>query len=273
MTIKEWTILAGVTTASALVSTSALVAAQAVSRAPAAVPKHQLPTSRDGDLVVGLCDGETAMEVDGVKAGQPMDPARAQTVAATLMAEWRRKNPQASWDDTRLVAQTGQDPPSPRSPTLIEKAKSATDPGSSGVTAGDTASTGARQVPRAKAANVQSGHTYKNFSERDHLVWKASTDAFVERGNRVFHDAKEVGGTTGMSCDMCHPDGTNTHPETYPKYQVQLGRVAMLRDMINWCIENPVRGKPLPDSDERLRAMEAYIYAQRKGVALEYGKH
>ena len=72
---------------------------------------------------------------------------------------------------------------------------------------------------------------------------------------------------------MCHPDGANTHPETYPKFQVQFGRVALLRDMINWCIENPVRGKPLPDDDTRLKALEAYILAQRKGVALEYGKH
>ncbi|MBN1203930.1 MAG: hypothetical protein JXB05_03265 [Myxococcaceae bacterium] len=72
---------------------------------------------------------------------------------------------------------------------------------------------------------------------------------------------------------MCHPDGSNTHPETYPKYQVQLGRVALLRDMINWCIENPVRGKPLAEDDPRMKAMEAYLYAQRKGVKLEYGKH
>jgi cytochrome c len=53
---------------------------------------------------------------------------------------------------------------------------------------------------------------------------------------------------------------------------VQLGRVALLRDMVNWCIENPVRGKPLADADEKMRALEAYILAQRKGVKLEYGK-
>ena len=72
---------------------------------------------------------------------------------------------------------------------------------------------------------------------------------------------------------MCHPNGTNTHPETYPKYQVQLKKVALLRDMINWCIENPEKGKPLPEDDPRLRAVEAYILSTRKGVALEPGKH
>jgi cytochrome c len=62
-----------------------------------------------------------------------------------------------------------------------------------------------------------------------------------------------------------HP--ANTHPETYPKYQVQLGRVAMLRDMVNWCIQNPVRGKPLADDDPKMKALEASIYAQQGRAA------
>jgi cytochrome c len=72
---------------------------------------------------------------------------------------------------------------------------------------------------------------------------------------------------------MCHPHAANTHPETYPKFQTQLGRVALLRDMINWCIEHPVRGKPLDADSPKMRALEAYIIAQRKGKTLEYGKH
>ena len=105
--------------------------------------------------------------------------------------------------------------------------------------------------------------------------WSGSreTDKFVAEGSAIFHDAKKLGGTIAVSCDMCHPNAANTHPETYPKFQVQLGRVALLRDMINWCIENPVKGKPLHDDDDRLRALEAYILAQRKGVAMDYGKH
>jgi cytochrome c len=49
--------------------------------------------------------------------------------------------------------------------------------------------------------------------------------------------------------------------------------MALLRDMINWCIENPMKGKPLPENDPRLRAVEAYILSARKGAALEAGKH
>src|SRR5581483_3108052 len=126
--------------------------------------------------------------------------------------------------------------------------------------------------PPAGQERVQTG-IYSAYTDRDEKVWQAATDKFVTDGNTIFHDTKALGGTIGVSCDMCHPNASNTHPETYPKFQVQLGRVAMLRDMINWCIENPVRGKPLRDDDVKLKALEAYILAQRKGVALDYGKH
>jgi len=34
-----------------------------------------------------------------------------------------------------------------------------------------------------------------------------------------------------------------------------------------------VRGKKLADADAKMRALEACIFAQRKGVALNRGKH
>lgn len=201
------------------------------------VPRHTLPVSADGNLVVGLCDGETSIEVKGVKPGDPLTREQGQQIADTLMQEWRRKHPDAKW----VVA--AAEPPA------------------------------VGQLPGVKTPANTQYQTYGSFSERDQQIWKESTDRLVAEGKRIFHDAKALGGTNAVSCDMCHPDGSNTHPETYPKYQVQLGRVALLRDMINWCIENPVRGKPFADDDPRLKALEAYILAQRKGVALDYGKH
>ncbi|HET6377994.1 MAG TPA: hypothetical protein VFG05_06765 [Methylocella sp.] len=199
--------------------------------------QHALPASPEGNLVVGLCDGETSIEVKGVKPGDQLTREQGQQIADSLMREWRQKHPDAKW----VVAAAGAD-----------------------VTG---------QVPQARAAGNGQFQTYGAYTERDQQIWKESTDRLVAEGKRIFHDAKALGGTNAISCDMCHPDGSNTHPETYPKFQTQLGRVALLRDMINWCIENPVRGKPFPDDDPRLKALEAYILAQRKGVALDYGKH
>ena len=266
---------------SALIGCIAVPAAAAGDPAPAK-PKHKLSRSASGNVVVGLCDGETSVEVKGVKPGQAMTRTQAQSVADELMTEWRRKNPNARWDPPpsmggQLLAQQTAPPKgtpeqSPRSPRDLPP--SAPPPAGSSVRkAGESAQSAAREVPAQQSQNAQSAHTYGAFGPRDEAIWRASLQQFVDEGKRVFHDAKALGGTVAMSCDMCHPDGANTHPETYPKFQVQLGRVAMLRDMINWCIENPVRGKPLADDDPKLKAIEAYIYAQRKGTPLDFGKH
>jgi thiosulfate dehydrogenase len=117
------------------------------------------------------------------------------------------------------------------------------------------------------------GHAYGNYTERDILIWARETEKFVAEGSRIFHSADELGSTVGVSCDMCHPHAANTHPETYPKFQTQLGRVVLLRDMIDWCVENPVRGEHIDPNRPKMRALEAYIMAQRKGVEMNYGKH
>jgi len=128
------------------------------------------------------------------------------------------------------------------------------------------------QMAQAQTAPLQSG-VYQRLTPRERMVADTETAKFVTEGKEIFHSADKLGGTVGISCDMCHPDAANTHPETYPKYQVQLQRVALLRDMINWCIENPVKGKPLSPDDPKLRALEAYIIAQRNGTPIAYGKH
>jgi thiosulfate dehydrogenase len=225
-------------------------AATAVVAAPR--KKHQPPAPQHGGTVIQMCDGETSIEVQG-----EMTPEKSKAAADVLMQKWREKNPHANWDE--VTAQNGTAPGGPATPQ-------------NGAATTPRAAQGQAGAPMAKEPARQH-EIYGSFTNRDELVWEKETEKFVAEGNAIFHDAKRLGGTISVSCDMCHPNAANTHPETYPKFQVQLGRVALLRDMINWCIENPVKGKPLHDDDDRLRALEAYILAQRKGVAMEYGKH
>lgn len=117
------------------------------------------------------------------------------------------------------------------------------------------------------------GNVYGNYTEADLKLWEVETEKLVVEGSLIFHNADLLGSTIAVSCDMCHPDASGTHPETYPKYQVQLGRASLLRDMINWCLENPCRGTPLGGDDPKMRALEAYIQAQRTGTLMKYGKH
>lgn len=167
-----------------------------------------------------------------VPAGTP-----GTTIAGALMDEWLRKNPNSNWEAEEREKHTLQ--PAADNSDLVGRVH---------------------------------GQTYGQVTEQDVALWKAETERIAAAGSAVFHSGAELGSTIGVSCDMCHPHAANTHPETYPKYQPQLGRVALLRDMINWCIEHPVRGTALSSDDPKLRAMEAYIYAQRKGKALNYGQ-
>lgn len=109
------------------------------------------------------------------------------------------------------------------------------------------------------------------FTEEDLKDWRQQFQSVVEKGEALFHSPKL--GTNGHSCDGCHPDAANTHPETYPKYQQQIGEVAELREMINWCIENTVEGDPLPLDSAQMLQLEAYINWERRGVAMAPGKH
>jgi thiosulfate dehydrogenase len=233
---------------------------------------HHLPSSKDGDLVVGLCDGKTSVTLSGVKEGSTLTSDQARGVSNALMAQWKQSHPGSSWDAEERVAQLG--PASTATPSPGPPAGTATAPGApAGVGPQAPNAQGPGAVPAGTETPRQQGHTYGAYTTRDEQIWAASTEDFVREGNRIFHDDKALGGTIAVSCDMCHPNAANTHPETYPKFQVQLGRVALLRDMINWCVENPVRGKPLAEDDPKMKALESYILAQRKGTALEYGRH
>jgi thiosulfate dehydrogenase len=133
----------------------------------------------------------------------------------------------------------------------------------------------AREVAAKMMATVaqEKAKQASKWTDRDRMTWEREQKRIIAEGDKLFHDWKALGGTIGISCDMCHPNASNTHAETYPKFQTQLKKVAALRDMINWCIENPMKGKPLALDDPRILALEAYMTAQRKGVALDPGKH
>lgn len=160
------------------------------------------------------------------------------TIAGQLMTQWLRKNPGRDWEQG-VRERHGLVP----------------------------------AFDNSILAGPDQGQTHGRVTKLDAALWKEEVERFALAGSRVFHSGDELGSTIGVSCDMCHPNAANTHPETYPKFQPQLGRVALLRDMINWCIEHPVRGQVLASDDPRMRALEGYINAQRTGTPMAYGKH
>lgn len=109
------------------------------------------------------------------------------------------------------------------------------------------------------------------FSQDDAKRWEAQFQGVVKEG-RALWTSPDIG-KNGVVCAQCHPNAANTHPETYPKFQKQLGKVANLWEMVNWCLRNPLEGDPLAADDPKMTAMLAYIAWERRGVELAPGKH
>lgn len=200
------------------------------------------PEKATEEVVKSTSTAETVTvdSCDGENKATVPKKATGKALAEALMAQWLRDHPEKDWVAKEKAAHAPK-PPADNS---------------------DVVGTGQGE-----------SHAYGNYTAVDVLVWERETEKAVAEGSRIFHNADELGSTVAVSCDMCHPHTANTHTETYPKYQVQLGRVALLRDMINWCIENPVRGTKLDADSPTMRALEAYILSQRKGTPMNYGKH
>ncbi|MGR8979575.1 MAG: cytochrome C [Gammaproteobacteria bacterium] len=109
------------------------------------------------------------------------------------------------------------------------------------------------------------------FTDDDLGRWQQQFMATVKQGRDLWTSPDL--GSNGVACAQCHPNAANTHPETYPKFQKQLGKVAPIWEMINWCLRNPLEGQPLAADDPKMIALQAYITYERRGVKLEPGKH
>lgn len=210
-------------------------------RASAGTPQER--SDKAQPIQVTPCDGVPSASLELPSQHDPNNREQALKIAQGILAAWMERNPERGevWKTEQALAMASHPVMSP--------------------------------APQASSATPAPEKQPVKFTDRDKLIWNLELKKMVDEGYRLFHSSTALGGTIGISCDMCHPDASNTHPETYPKFQVQLKKVALLRDMINWCIENPEKGKPLPQDDAKLRAVEAYILSQGKGKALEVGKH
>jgi thiosulfate dehydrogenase len=216
----------------ALILLASALAAKADSQNAAPQSSPVSPVS--GSKTVKLCDNKTTVQVSN---DAPKTRAEGQKISDALMAQWKATNPNNNWVKDEVEAHQIVVP-----------------------------------ADNSKLVGTGQSSTYGTVTQQDVQVWKNETYKTAVYGSTVFHSGDQLGSEIAVSCDMCHPRAANTHPESYPKFQPQLGRVALLRDMINWCIEHPVRGKVLAPDDPKMRALEAYILAQRKGVPLDYGK-
>ena len=205
---------------------------------------HDVQLSQEKTVqIVTACDGRKKVIVEGCNEGEVMPEQKARKMAELLMKlmEFCEEEITAKLPKTEMFIQLSIN-------------------GMPYVSVRDT-----EEIPLVLV------HGGKSHTEREKRVWAAEMDRMINEGYTLFHNPSL--GKNGISCDMCHPDASNTHPETYPKYQTQMNKASLLRDMINWCIENPLEGEKLAEDDPKMKALEAYIISARAGKILEPGKH
>jgi len=71
-----------------------------------------------------------------------------------------------------------------------------------------------------------------------------------EKGKALFSDPKFGGGTTGMSCNSCHPDGKGVEKAADRKD---------LETMVNTCIKNALKGKGIDAKSAEMADVVAYL--------------
>lgn len=99
----------------------------------------------------------------------------------------------------------------------------------------------------------------------------------VSLGKKMWSDDKGMGkaGVACLSCLSCHADfellnlGKN---QNFPHYVKMVGDVVTLDQMINYCLLNPMKGKPLESNSKELTAMAAYYRAYRMKYMREHRK-
>lgn len=80
----------------------------------------------------------------------------------------------------------------------------------------------------------------------------------VEKGKALFNDPKL--GTTGKSCNSCHPDGKGLEQAgTKKEFKIMGKTQKSLEEAVNFCIENALKGKPIDPKGSDMQAIVSFI--------------
>jgi mono/diheme cytochrome c family protein len=82
------------------------------------------------------------------------------------------------------------------------------------------------------------------------MVTVALAAGNAEKGKALFSDPKLGGGTSGKSCNSCHPDGKGVEKAADRKD---------LEKVVNTCIKNALKGKGIDPKSAEMADMIAYL--------------
>ena len=82
-----------------------------------------------------------------------------------------------------------------------------------------------------------------------------------EHGKTLFESPTFGGGTSGKSCASCHADGAKFSADLFEreKHMVMGKKMASVADIVNVCIEMPLKGKAIKTDSEEMKDILAYM--------------
>jgi hypothetical protein len=85
----------------------------------------------------------------------------------------------------------------------------------------------------------------------------------VENGKLLFESPDFGDGTSGKSCKTCHAGGRNISSKLFSKETKTFGIMGMkknsLAEVVNVCIERPLKGKAIAPDGEEMMDIIAYM--------------
>ena len=87
------------------------------------------------------------------------------------------------------------------------------------------------------------------------ILFAMQHEASVEKGKALFNDPKL--GTTGKSCNDCHPNGKGTE---------ESGAKTDLPRIVNACIKASIKGKEIDEKSMEMQSMVMYIKSLNAGT-------
>jgi cytochrome c len=124
-------------------------------------------------------------------------------------------------------------------------------------TLGLAGSAGAKDENPCAMKNAKSNAASQNKPIRKEKI--KDYDALVKKGVSLWTDASL--GKSGISCSTCHPGGAGLKAEPFPKHIAMADDIITMDQMINFCMTNPMKAKPLQWNSIEMTALASYVKA------------
>ena len=85
--------------------------------------------------------------------------------------------------------------------------------------------------------------------------------ANIDKGKALFENPALGGGTTGKSCNTCHPGGKKLGGDLFDRKKLTIMGMEKnnVEEMVNVCIERPLGGTAIDPQGEEMRDLIAYL--------------